>query len=278
MAARLAPSSTYRRGFHPTGIAGALGAAAACGRLLNLDVSQLANALGVAGTMASGSLEYLSDGSWTKRLNPGWAAHAGVTAAGLAACGFTGPMTVLEGPLGVLHAHSDAADPRLLLAGLGDGFELMKVSIKPYACCRYSHGLIDCMLDIRSQHAIAPGDVKAIELGVLSVGSVLIAEPIERKRHPDTEVDAQFSAPFAAVVALLYGDASLSAFSAARLADPSVRSLMERTTCYRDPALDARYPAALPADVRVVLADDRVLTAHVDYPLGEPDIPFRARC
>jgi 2-methylcitrate dehydratase PrpD len=270
----LGPESTYRRGFHPTGIAGALGAAAASGRLLNLDVLQFANALGIAGTMASGSLEYLSDGSWTKRLNPGWAAHAGVTAAGLAASGFTGPMTVLEGPLGLLHAHSDAGDPRPLLAGLGDGFELMKVSIKPYACCRYSHGLIDCMLDIRAQHAIAPSDVKAIELGVLSVGSVLIAEPIERKRHPETVVDAQFSAPFAAAVALLYGDTSLSAFTAARLADPSVRSLMERTTCYRDPDLDARYPVALPADVRVVLADDRVLTAHVDYPLGEPEHPL----
>src|SRR5205085_9636761 len=134
------PASAYRRGFHPTGVAGAFGATAACGYLLGLTEDQVTNALGIAGTMASGSLEYLSGGAWTKRLNAGWAAHCGVVAATLAAEGFTGPATVVEGPLGLLRGHSDEPLPAEATAGLGEAFQIMRVSIKPYACCRYNHG------------------------------------------------------------------------------------------------------------------------------------------
>src|SRR5207248_7891731 len=81
----LNPASAYARGFHPTGVAGVFGATMAAARLLGLSVDQSATALGIAGTMAAGSLEYLSDGAWTKRLNPGWAGHTGITAAQLAA-------------------------------------------------------------------------------------------------------------------------------------------------------------------------------------------------
>ena len=97
----LNPASAYQRGFHPTGVAGVFGAATAAGCLLGLSAGTLACALGIAGTMASGSLEYLSGGAWTKRLNPGWAAHAGIVAAGLARAGFKGPESVFDGLLGL---------------------------------------------------------------------------------------------------------------------------------------------------------------------------------
>src|SRR5438876_6975643 len=116
----LNPASAYARGFHPTGVAGVFGATVAAGRLLALNAEALTRALGIAGTMASGSLEYLADGAWTKRLNPGWAGHAGITAARLAQAGFTGPATVFEGRLGVLHAYTDAPNPERLLDGLGE--------------------------------------------------------------------------------------------------------------------------------------------------------------
>ena len=115
----LNPASAYARGFHPTGVAGTFGAAMAACRLLGLDVERSTHALGIAGTLTSGSLEYLSDGAWTKRLNPGWAGHAGITAALLARAGFTGPASVFEGRLGVLHAFTDAPRPERLLADLG---------------------------------------------------------------------------------------------------------------------------------------------------------------
>src|SRR6266581_2083718 len=167
----LNPASAYARGFHPTGVAGIFGAAMAAGRLLRLDTDQLTRALGIAGTMASGSLEYLADGAWTKRLNAGWAGHAGITAAHLAHAGFSGPASAFEGRLGVLHAYSDAAYPERLLADLGQPLQVMRVSIKPYACCRYNHGLIDCILQLTREHRIEPGDVERIRLGVLSGGA-----------------------------------------------------------------------------------------------------------
>src|SRR5256885_383653 len=137
----------------------------AAGRLLGLNPETLTRAMGIACTMASGSLEYLSGGAWTKRLNPGWAGHAGITAARLAQAGFSGPATVFEGRLGVLHAYSDDALHDRLLADLGQQLQVMRVSIKPYACCRYNHGLIDCVLQLARQHHIQPTEVEHIRLG-----------------------------------------------------------------------------------------------------------------
>src|SRR5712692_4509989 len=162
----LNPASAYARGFHPTGVAGVFGATLAAGRLLGLEVEALTHALGIAGTLAAGSLEYLADGAWTKRLNPGWAGHAGITAARLARAGFTGPASVFEGRLGVLHAYSDAPFPERLLADLRRPLQVMRVSIKPYACCRYNHGLIDCVLRLVQAHDFATSDVERIRLGV----------------------------------------------------------------------------------------------------------------
>jgi len=269
----LNPGSAYARGFHPTGVAGVFGAATAAGCLLGLDAEGLAGALGIAGTMASGSLEYLADGSWTKRLNAGWAAHAGIVAARLAAAGFTAPASVLEGRLGFLHGYTDAPRPERLLADLGEPLQIMRVSIKPYACCRYNHGLIDCVLALARQHAIAAEDVARVRLGVLSGGALLVADPIEAKRRPENVVDAQFSAPFAAAVALVHGSAGLSAYSLDSVRDPAIRSLMARTECYSDPALDAPYPERWPAAAEIELRDGRTVGTRVEYATGEPENP-----
>jgi 2-methylcitrate dehydratase PrpD len=269
----LNPASAYARGFHPTGVAGVFGATMAAGRLLSLDVETQTRALGIAGTMAAGSLEYLADGAWTKRLNPGWAGHAGITAATLAQHGFTGPASVFEGRLGVLHAYSDAPSAERLLADLGLPLQVMRVSIKPYACCRYTHGLIDAVLELASLEAIRPDSVERIRLGVLSGGALLVADPIEQKRNPQSVVDAQFSAPYGAAVALVHGTGGIEAYTAEKLADPVVRQLMARTECYTDPSLDAAYPRQWPAAVSIELQDGRTLATHVEYATGEPENP-----
>ena len=269
----LGPASAYRRGFHPTGVAGVFGAAVAAGRLSGLDADGLTRAIGIAGTMASGSIEYVTDGAWTKRLNPGWAAHAGIVAAGLAAAGFTGPATALDGRHGVLAGYTDEPLPELLTAELGRPLQVMKVTIKPYACCRYTHPLIDGVLALRDRHGIAPEDVERVRLGVLSGGAVLIAEPIERKREPANVVDAQFSAPFGAAVALVFGKAGLAEHSDEALADPRVRALMSRTDCVRDPSLDATYPSKWEGSVEIELRDGRRVRQHIEFALGEPENP-----
>lgn len=273
----LNPAATYQRGFHPTGVAGVFGAAVAAALLRGLNVPGLVRALGIAGTLASGSLEYLADGSYTKRLNAGWAAHGGIVAAGLAEAGFGGPSSVFEGRLGLLHAYTDRPDPNRLLEGLversGQPLQITRVSIKPYACCRYNHGLIDCVRKLRREHRFAPEDISAIRLGVLSGGAVLVADPIERKRAPSNVVDAQFSAPFAAAVALARGGAGFDEYNPANVADPLIRQLMARTDCYRDPSLDAVYPERWPAAAEIVLKDGRVVSTRIEHATGEPENP-----
>jgi 2-methylcitrate dehydratase PrpD len=270
----LNPASAYARGFHPTGVAGVFGAATAAGRLIGLDPDRQVAALGIAGTMASGSLEYLSDGSWTKRLNPGWSAHGGVVAARLAAEGHSGPATVFEGPLGVLRAHSDEPQVERLTAELGVPLQILRVAIKPYACCRYSHGVIDCMLSLRTEHDLPAEQVEELELGILTHASRLVSDPIDVKRKPQTIVDAQFSAPFAAAVALVHGGAGPEHYTEATLADEDVRALMARTSCYHADELDRGYPAGMPAAVSARLKDGRTLTASTRFPLGEPENPL----
>jgi 2-methylcitrate dehydratase PrpD len=159
------------------------------------------------------------------------------------------------------------------LADLGEPLQVMRVSIKPYACCRYNHGLIDCVLELVGAHGFAADDVQRIRLGVLSGGALLVAEPIEQKRAPRSIVDAQFSAPYAAAAALVFGTGGIDAYAPDKLGDPRVRELMARTECFRDASLDAPYPRQWPAAAEIQLRDGRLLGTRVEYASGEPEKP-----
>jgi 2-methylcitrate dehydratase PrpD len=269
----LNPAGAYRRGFHPTGVAGAFGASMAVGRLIGLTVEQQRHAFGIAATLASGSMEYLSDGSWTKRLNAGWAAQSGLVAAFLARSGFSGPRSALTGRFGALHSYTDEPSPDHLTAELGRSFAIMRVAVKPYACCRYNHPLIDAALALRRDPGFSVDAVRSVELGVLKAGAPLVADPIDRKRAPQSIVDAQFSAPFAVAVALHHGRAGLDEYSLANLQDQTIRALMSVTSCHTDPELDRAYPERWPGMVQVVMTDGRKIVRYVDFPLGEPENP-----
>jgi len=272
--AALNPASAYERGFHPTAICGALGAAVTGARLLKLSPEQTNMALGIAGSMAAGSMAYLHDGAWTKRLHPGWASHSGITAARLAAAGFIAPAAILESPYGFLHAYSSTSDVEKLIRKADDDFALMSVSIKPYACCRYMHGPIDCLLEIRQKYQPDPTHIAHIRCGVLTGGRGLIADPIEQKRQASNVVDAQFSMPFGAAIALLTGQAGLSMFTEERIHNADVRALMQKVECYASPDLDQYYPEEWRASAIVEMDDGQVLQASARYPLGDPLNPL----
>jgi 2-methylcitrate dehydratase PrpD len=266
----LQPAEHYARGFHPTGTCGAFGAAAAAGLLLGLDAEGVCRALGIAGSQASGSMEFLADGAWTKRLHPGWSACAGLHAAALAEAGFRAPASIVEGRFGFLHAYSGAATTAPL-ARDGDAFELMRTGVKPHACCRYMQAPIDAALAIRAAHRIDPEAVARIEVGLVSAGFPIVCEPAEAKRRPRSVVDQQFSLPFGMAVALARGAASPAEFVPATSDDPAVAALMDVVVAVRDPALDAQYPRVWPAWVRITLRDGRRLAEHVTHPLGDPE-------
>ena len=269
LAMAVGPAAHYRRGFHPTGTCGAFGAAAAAGLVLGLDEEQLTDALGVAGSQAAGSMEFLADGTWTKRLHPGWAACAGLHAAALARAGFKAPHTIVEGRFGFLTGYSDAPDADAVSAEGPPA--LLDTSIKPHACCRYMQGPIDVVLRLRAEHRVAPADVDRIEVGMLDAAFPIVCDPVGAKRRPTSVVDAQFSLPFGVAIALVSGRASPEEFVLSRLEDPEVRGLMDRVSAVRDAALDAVYPRTWPAWVRLVLRDGRQLTADVTHPRGDPE-------
>ena len=272
--AALHPASAYERGFHPTAICGALGSAAASARLLHLTPQQTNMALGIAGSMASGSMAYLDNGAWTKRLHPGWSSHAGITAARLAEAGFVGPTNILESRYGLLHAYSSAGDIQQLERTTAPEFAIMDVSLKPYACCRYMHGPIDCLLSIRDQHHPTIQHIQRIRCGVVSGGHGLVVDPIEQKRKANTIVDAQFSMPFGAAITLLRGQAGLSVFTEKEIQDPTVQALMQRVECYATPELDDYYPDEWRASASVEMLNGSIFEAKIRYALGDPHNPL----
>ena len=270
----LKPAEHYKRGFHPTSTCGAFGAAAVAARSMNLGPDLMTAAFGVSGSQAAGSLEFLTDGTWTKRLHPGWASNSGIWAALLARAGFLAPSAILEGRFGFLQGYSADPDPSLVTEDLGSEFHITRMGIKPHSCCRYSQGPIDCLLDIREGHGLNAADIEEVTIGVLSAGFNTIAAPEEDKRNPKAVVDLQFSMPFGAAAALLYGRASLQEHTMEVAQLPEVRDLMSRVHCVTDPSLDAIYPGRWPAWAEVVTTDGRVLRSYTEYPKGDPDNPL----
>ena len=277
-AARLAlavtPKAHYARGFHPTATCGTFGAAVSAGRLLRLSHDQLLSAMGIAGSQAAGSMEFLAQGAWTKRLHPGWAAFSGMHAALLAKAGFVGPATIIEGRDGFLKAYSDAPDPSRLTAGLGTDFQILHTAVKPHACCRYTQAPIDAVLDLVQRHQLRPDDVRTVTIGMLETGIPVICEPTDRTYHPANVVEAQFSLPFGVAVAISRRRAGLEEFSAPVLHDAEVLALMPKVAYTPDPTLEERFPREWPAWARMQCSDGREVSARVRFPKGDPDNPL----
>jgi len=270
----LDPAAHYAQGFHPTGTCGTMGSAITAAKTLKLNQNGLVNALGIAGSQAAGSMEFLTEGAFTKRLHPGWAAHSGIIAALLAREGFTGPGTVLEGKFGFLHAYSPRSNPARILENWGNPYKVMETSIKPHACCRYKQGPIDGILKIMRENNLKAPDIEKVTLGILKAGFPIVAQPEELKHNPRTVVDAQFSMPFGAALAIIYGRASLDEYSQENVSSPRVKEIMDRVFCVEDPELEKEFPKKWPASVEILTKKgDRHFT-KIDYPKGDPENPL----
>ncbi len=267
----LDPAAHYARGFHPTGTCGTMGAAITAAKILKLDQKAMINALGIAGSQAAGSMEFLSDGAFTKRLHPGWAAHSGIIAALLARENFTGPGTIIEGRFGFLHAYSSGSKSGKVLQDWGDPWEVLRTSIKPHACCRYKQGPIDGILKIVRENNIDASQIEKVIIGILKAGFALIAVPEEQKSNPKSVVDAQFSMPFGAAVAILYGKATLDEYTLESINSARVRKLMGKISCVEDPELEKEFPKKWPAAVTLLTKDGKTYSTRIDYPKGDPE-------
>ena len=221
-------------------------------------------------------MAFLVDGTWTKRLHPGWAAHGGLIAARLAAAGFEGPRRrdLRPGRLPALLQRRARGRRRRGTADRRDSaaapLAIHRTSIKAHACCRYKQAPIDAVLDLVATHGLAPEQIARIRVGVLEAGWNIIAAPEADKRRPVSVVDAQFSMPFGAAVAVLHRSAGTRQYMPAVIASPEVAALMDRVECYRSDDLDAAFPERWPAEVVIELRDGGSVSRRRRLPKGRP--------
>jgi 2-methylcitrate dehydratase PrpD len=252
----------YDRGWHITGTTGMLGAAAACARLLGLDVERTATALAIAASQPVGLREQF--GTMTKPFHPGAAARAGLTAALLARHGFTASPRALEAPRGLMQTYSTKCDWDEITSELGLRFEIAFNTYKPFACGVVVHPAIDGCVQLRNAHRLAANDIVRVALRV----HPLVLE-LTGKTAPATGLEGKFSVYHACAVALLLGRAGEAEFSDSMVARPDVVALRGRVSAIADAAIGEAA-----ADVTVTCADDRTLRAFVPHAIGSRERPM----
>jgi 2-methylcitrate dehydratase PrpD len=231
-----------------------------------------ANALGVVGSFAAGLLEFLGDGSDTKPLHAGWAAHAGQQAAALARAGATGPVTVLEGRFGVLASHgADPGRAAAITAGLGETWELEQLAIKPFPACHFLHASAWAAGELVGEHRLRPDDLSEVVVRVPPEGARLVLEPLEVKLTPRTPYDAKFSLPFALAHRVVHGRLDLESFTPDAITDPAVLALARRV---RPEPFEGEPPSRFAGGTRVVTSDGRSLHRFVPHSPGTPGNPL----
>ena len=269
----VAPKRIHKAGFHPTAILGAMAAALGVSKALRLSQRQAVHALGIAGSMAGGIIEYLADGSWTKRLHAGWAAQSGVRAARLAKEGFQGPRTVFEGTHGLFFgfAHSNEGNFSALTDSFGEAWHLQNLTFKPYATGTMNQPYIDCALRL-AQRGFRAEDVADVLCETAEGYVHRLWEPLDAKRRPPNDYAAKFSAPFNVAVAFVTGGAGFEAFTPRTVRDRRVLALAAKVRYEVDPKNP--YPNGYTGHVRMTLKDGRVFEERQPHIRGGASEPL----
>ena len=261
-------------GWHLTMLSGYFAAAAATGRLLGLDQTRLVNALGIAYHQVSGNGQCVLDGALTKRLGPGFAVRGGIVAALMAEKGITGAQNCLEGKYGLFNQyHNGSYNAEALTKGLGEHYEGINVSIKPYPCCRGTHTAIDAALSLVRQHHLTTRDVKAILLVVGKGNYTVLCSPLEIKSRPRNTVDSQFSTPWAVAIAVARGRVTMQDLDQESITSPEILSVSEKIRVEWDDRF-SRQDGVEPARVTITTTEGAEYTETVEYPLGSPLNPI----
>lgn len=271
----VARGTLQKRGWHPTGLIGAFGCAAAAGRLLGATSAQVADALGIALSMASGNLEFLADGAWTKRLHPGWAAVSGFTAARLARSGFIGPSRPFEGRFGLYRMFLGAdvpIDRDAVVDGLGRRWAVFDNAVKPYPACHFLHAFIDCALAARRAPDFDPASVTRVDALIHPDEIPVVCEPQDSKRTPRTAYDAQFSLYYAIAAALLRGRFGLAELDETALGDPAIHALAARVSYGPDPL--SAYPRGYSGALEIVHSGGQRTAYRQQLHRGTADDPL----
>jgi len=259
----------YLRGFHPTGTVAHFGTTSACCKVLNLSVEETVNALGLAGSLASGINQYEIDGSLVKHLHPGNAARNGILSAMLAKNGLTGPNEVIEGRLGFCHCFSDEYDISSITKGLGSKYDLLSIYFKPYPSCRYVHYANEATLNILKEHPLTPEDIDQIH--ILTHKNAKQGSDISDYQ---TVLHARLSIQYGIASILVRGKAGLQEYTEEAIQDPKVREIAKKITIEIDPEIQKLYPNPRSMIVQIKDKKGNVYSSRVDYPKGDPENPM----
>src|ERR1700716_155253 len=267
------PKAVHKAGFHPTAIFGAMGAAAGVGAALGLNAKQIVDALGIAGSMAGGIIEYLAEGAWTKRLHAGWAAPSGIRRALLARQGFVGPRTVFEGVHGLFHgfAHTTDGNYEALTGDFGTRWVTDTLAFKPYPCGTMAQPYIDCARRLAAR-GVRPEDISEIVSEVAEGTVHRLWEPLADKQRPPNGYAAKFAVPYLLAAGFVQGGVGLGAFTEQAIRDPRVLALAAKVKFVIDP--NNPYPNNYTGHIRATMNDGSVIEERQPYLRGGAQEPL----
>ena len=262
-------SAHYKKGFHPSATCGIFGAAAAAGYLMGLNKDQYISAFGIALSQSAGSMQFLTDGAWTKRSHVGQAAQNGLSCAIMAAEGFKGPSKAFEGKWGYFHSYASGGDMEKAIDGLGKKFETLNLGVKPYPSCRYSHAAIDGIIELKNELGFSTAELDDIDIGLSETALNIIGYPLSDKQNPKSVVDGQFSMPFCAAVTVKSGGLKWDDYKN-YLNDSDTLSLCNKIKVSPDKDAEECCPEYMSAKVKVVVKGKKY-EKFVKIPKGEPE-------
>jgi 2-methylcitrate dehydratase PrpD len=272
----VATGQFHRLGYHPTGLFAPFGASYLASKLLRLSEGVMANAAGICGSFAAGLLECWVDGTQTKFLHPGWAAHSGISSAFLARAGATGPAQVFEGRFGLFASHlQDPAVPRDLARitdRLGTKWESRQSSFKPFPAAHVLHPYIDALLRLRKTHTIDVGNVESIDCPVAAFIVPIVCEPTVEKFAPASDSHGRVSLQYTLAEALYLGELGKKAYDESSLRHPEILALARRVRYHVDPSFPG--PGRFKGEVRVNLTGGQSLVAVEEYNRGSAENPM----
>lgn len=259
--------------WHATATLGTFGAVVGAAKILNLSKSKIINALGIGGSFASGLRQVFVGGTYCKHLHAGKAAQSGVISAELANRGFTGPVEIFDGPLGIGKAMSTATNDSKIIKRKEEPYEIEFTEFKPYASCRSAHTAIDCVLNFMDKfsHIIHIEKIRSIRIYTTNV---VYSDPAWSNINPQNSLEAKLSIPYNTVVAMIDGEAFLNQYTEERINSADVRHLLRLTELHPCPEIDEYYPETTGCRVTIEFNDNQQITEQVLFPRGDPRNPL----
>jgi 2-methylcitrate dehydratase PrpD len=270
-----APHRFILRGWHGTSVCGTFAAATVAAKLMGLDAYRTAHALGLAASQSSGIMQGLHDGSWVKRMHPGWAVQNGIMAASLASRGFTGPTEALEGTAGLyrvfLRGDEDKVHLEDVVAGLGQRWLLPETSYKKYPTGAWTQAAMDGVTRLLEEAHAGFADIDRLDCMLPPDALPVVCEPREEKVHPATPYQAKFSLPHSVAMVAVLGHGTVEDYNDGLVANPDIGAVAERVHCHADPSMTSR---GFPVVMELRTKDGKTLRAGPLTQPGSPENPM----